>query len=323
MDVIIESHIPFIAGELERRNHRVIYLPPEEITAQTVKNADALIIRTRTRADHALLHGSRVRHVATATIGTDHIDMTYCRNNGIAVSNAPGCNAPAVAQYVISSLAAIVGPERLPGMTLGIVGVGNVGRTVERWARGIGMNLMLCDPPRAKAEGIGNFVSINDIAECADAITFHTPLDRTTRHLCDWRLLSACRRQPVVINAARGSVADNGALIAALHDRRIRAVAIDCWEGEPAIDPILLSLSAVATPHIAGYSIEGKMRASAMAAKAIDPEINMSIPPAAISPALDAILASYSPAADTMALRAAPQNFEALRNNYNYRNEPN
>ncbi|MDE5959698.1 MAG: erythronate-4-phosphate dehydrogenase, partial [Muribaculaceae bacterium] len=107
MDVIIESHIPFIAGELERRNHRVTYLPPEAITAQTVKNADALIIRTRTRADHALLHGSRVRHVATATIGTDHIDMTYCRDHGIAVSNAPGCNAPAVAQYVISSLAAI------------------------------------------------------------------------------------------------------------------------------------------------------------------------------------------------------------------------
>lgn len=322
MDVIIESHIPFIAGVLESRGHRVTYLPPEAITPQSVKNADALIIRTRTRADRTLLQNSQVRHIATATIGTDHIDMSYCRDHGITVSNAPGCNAPAVAQYVIASLAAVAGAEHLRGMCLGIVGVGHVGQIVERWAHGIGMNLLLCDPPRAKNECADNFVDIEHIAAHADAITFHTPLDATTRHLCDRQLLQACRRKPIIINAARGAVTDTDALVDAIDSGMISAAVIDCWEGEPAIDNRLLHRAAVATPHIAGYSFEGKLRASAMAARAIDQGIALDIPPVAETPAMQAILDSYSPMPDTKALRADPDAFESLRNNYSYRHEP-
>lgn len=322
MDIIIESHIPFIKGKLEARGHRVSYLAPEGFDADAVRDADALIIRTRTRADARLLDGSRVKHVVTATIGTDHIDQDYCRSHGIAVSNAPGCNAPAVAQYVIASLAEIAGADSLPEMTLGIVGVGHVGKIVERWARGIGMKVMLCDPPRALAEGAEGFSTLDEIAAGADAVTFHTPLDATTRHLCSAEFLGKCLRKPIIINAARGAVTDTAALLDALLTGRISDVAIDCWEGEPAISRELLDSAAVATPHIAGYSAEGKLRASAMAARAIDPAVEMEMPPVSEAPTLAAILASYSPAADTAALRGNPAAFEALRNNYAYRKEP-
>lgn len=311
MDIIVENHIPFIQGRLEAAGHRVAYLPPEAITPEAVKNADALIVRTRTRCDSQLLDGSKVSHVATATIGTDHIDLDYCRAHSIRVSNAPGCNAPGVAQYVLSTIAAL----RPDAHTIGIVGVGHVGSIVNRWARANGFRTLLCDPP------LGLNEPLDQLAAQADVITFHTPLDSSTRHMVNARFLSQCTRQPLIINAARGPVVDTPALIEAIESGRVDA-AIDCWEGEPEISHRLLELARVATPHVAGYSLEGKQRATAMVLHAVDPTLAIDLPPVAEAPSLAAIAASYDPLADTAALRANPGAFEALRNGYSYRSEP-
>ncbi len=311
MRIVIESHIPFIQGKLESAGHSVVYLPPEEITTDAIRNADALIIRTRTRCNATLLDGTAVRHIATATIGTDHIDLDYCRCNQIRVDNAPGCNAPAVAQYVLSTIAAV----RPDAKTIGIVGVGHVGSIVDRWARANGFKTLLCDPP------LGLNTPLETLAAEADVITFHTPLDSTTRHIADAEFFSKCAKKPLIINAARGAIVDTPALVEAIEQGRVTA-AIDCWEGEPEISARLLELAAVATPHIAGYSLEGKQRATAMAIRAIDPSIAVELPPVAKAPSLAAIAASYAPLADTAALRANPEAFEALRNTYSFRPEP-
>jgi erythronate-4-phosphate dehydrogenase len=318
MHIIIESHIPFIQGKVESVGHTAEYFAPEDITPQAVKEADALIVRTRTRCNADLLDGSRVKKIATATIGTDHIDLDYCRSHGIEVHNAPGCNAPAVAQYVLASIAELCAP----GVNIGIVGVGHVGSIVERWAIANGFGVLRCDPPRAAAEGSEGFVTLDEIARRADVVTFHTPLDSTTRHMADAAFFSSLARRPVVINAARGAIVNTTALIQALGSGKVANAVIDCWEGEPNISAELLKLAKIATPHIAGYSAEGKMRATAMALHAIDSRISMALPPVADAPTLAAISASYSPLADTAALRSAPEQFEQLRNQYSYRAEP-
>lgn len=312
MKIVVESHIPFISGILETAGHNVVYLPPEAITPDAVKESDALIVRTRTRCDAALLDGSKVKHIATATIGTDHIDLSYCEQCGIKVSNAPGCNAPAVAQYVLSTIAALR-PNR---PVIGIVGVGHVGSIVARWAAANGFPTMLCDPP------LGLPATLDELAAKADVITFHTPLDSTTFHIADKRFFASCKRKPLIINAARGAVVNTADLIEALHNGSVSDAAIDCWENEPEINRELLNLAKVATPHIAGYSVQGKRRATAMAVKAVDPTIDLPIDPVADAPSLAEITTSYNPLIDTEKLRNSPTAFEELRNHYDYRSEP-
>lgn len=313
MRIIIESHIPFIRGIAESAGHEVEYLAPEDFTPEKIKNADALIIRTRTKCNAALLDGSDVKIIATATIGTDHIDLDYCRRKGIAVHNAPGCNAPAVAQYVLS----VIGHLRPQCRCLGIVGVGHVGSIVHKWASTNGIKTLLCDPPRALKEGTADFVTLAEIARHCDVITFHVPLDPSTRHIIDSEFLASVSPDALIINAARGPVADTEALLSAP-----QSLAIDCWEGEPEINIGLLNKAAVATPHIAGYSLEGKQRATAMALNAVDPAINLPVAAHTASPSMSEIMASYNPMADTAALKSAPRAFESLRNNYPYRPEP-
>lgn len=330
MKTIVEANIPFIRGLLEPFTD-VCYLAPEQITPEAVRQADALITRTRTRCDSALLDGSQCRFIATATIGTDHIDVAYCADRGITVANAPGCNAPAVAQYVLATIL-----SRYPdpaGLTVGVVGVGHVGSIVARWAEGLGCRVMPCDPPRAHAEGSGRFVSLDAIAAEADVITFHTPMTRIGRwptyHMADRAFFASLRHRPLVINSARGPVADTAALLSALEAGTVGDAAIDCWENEPDISRSLLERAFVATPHIAGYSLEGKKRATQMAVDAFCrhfgfPAVTMADPaPAGCpdAPSADAILASYTPAADTRALKADPSAFEALRNGYSLRHE--
>lgn len=312
MKVVVESYIPFIRGRLEDAGHTVTYLPPERITPEAVREADALIIRTRTRCDAALLDGSRVRVIATATIGADHIDADYCRRRGIVVRNAPGCNAPAVAQYVLSSVNAL----GIRNGTIGIVGVGHVGSIVDRWARANGFRTLLCDPP------LGLHTPLATLASEADVITFHTPLDSSTRHIADASFFAGCRRKPVIINAARGAIVDTPALINALREGYVSAAVIDCWEGEPAIDRTLLELADIATPHIAGYSLQGKRRATALALQAVDSSVDVELDPVAVAPSVSAIASTYSPRADTLALKSNPSAFESLRNTYAYRPEP-
>ena len=333
--VIVERNVPFLEELATQAD--VEYLPYADITADAVREADALVVRTRNRCDSSLLEGSKVSLVATATIGTDHIDLPWCAAHGIEVANAPGSNAPAVAQYVFSSLARVVN-RPLASYRLGIVGVGHVGSIIESWARAMGMRVMLCDPPRQQAEGGDQWHSLVDLAREADIITFHTPLTKEspypTLHLADETFFNSLRRAPIIVNSARGAVVDNAAWVEALKAGLCGPAIVDCWENEPNLNPELLSLASIATPHIAGYSFEGKQRASQMALDALCRHFNLPAMKvsgkAPISPATSITVASalkgYNPEVDTASLRAAfasdgPKAFERLRNEYNLRPE--
>ena len=332
MRIIVDSHIPNIRECIEPRAE-VLYLEPEEITRDAVRDADALIVRTRTRCDAALLDGSRVRFIGSATIGTDHIDLDYCSAHGIAVRNAPGCNAPAVAQWVFCAIHAWMyarGIATAEGLTLGIVGVGHIGSIVARWGRELGFTILLNDPPREKRDGSFDdiFSPLEELQRCCDIITFHTPLTHggqwPTWHLCDQAFLDGLARCCLLLNAARGPITDNTALLGWPGE-----IALDCWENEPDISRGLLDKAIVATPHIAGYSREGKQRGTAMMLEALNDFYGWEIPiPEIAAPAtgasdvtLTGIAASYDIAADTARLKATPEDFEAQRNLYPHRLE--
>lgn len=332
MKIIVEANIPYIKGLLETFGE-VIYLPAKAIDATAVKDSDALFVRTRTRCDSTLLAGSRVKFVATATIGTDHIDLDYCRKAGIEVCNAPGCNAPAVAQYVFSVIGHYMNGSPVKGMTLGVVGVGHVGSIIARWGERLGMKVLRCDPPRQQREG-GDFASLNDIAAESDFITFHTPLttegENPTFHLADKDFFKAVRSCRMLINSARGGVVDETALKAALDEGSVMAAAIDCWEHEPAIDTSLFDRLFAGTPHIAGYSKEGKMRATTMALEGFERHFSVTVAgkPTVEAPLLGAdinsigeAMSSYNPLDDTARLASDLTAFESLRNNYDLRDE--
>ena len=264
MQVIIDKGIPFFEGvfppEIE-----VLHLSPEEITSLSVQNADALIVRTRTNINRDLLQGSRVRFVATATIGFDHIDQDYCREAGIHWISCPGCNAQAVCDYVEEAISSMKSGKT--DLTIGIIGYGHVGKLVVKMAQRRGYRVLLSDPPL----GIG--ISLEELAPQCDVLTFHTPLthdgNHPTFHLCNAHILSLCKPDALIINAARGGVIDEQALIAQLSAVNCQlSTAIDCWENEPHLNHQLLQLANLASFHIAGYSIEGKMRASEMCLEA-------------------------------------------------------
>jgi erythronate-4-phosphate dehydrogenase len=331
LNIIIENKIPFIQGILDEVAN-VQYLPNEQITPEAVKDVDALIVRTRTHCNAELLEGSRCSFIATATIGMDHIDLDYCRAHGITAVNAPGCNAPAVAQYVMASLAQVIN-RPIDQYTIGIVGVGHVGSIVANWARSLDMKVLLCDPPRARREGGEGFVTLEEIAAKADIITFHTPLTRSgedaTYHLADEKFFQSLRFAPIIINSSRGEVVDNRALVKALDDGMVLKAVVDTWENEPKLLPELLQRASISTPHIAGYSREGKIRASVAAVEAICSHFNLSgigftyqVPKSAPgSVKWASVVRSYNPMEDTLVLKSHPEQFERLRNEYDYRQE--
>lgn len=322
--VIVESHIPYIHGLLEPFAE-VSYIEAEDITPEKVRDADALIVRTTVRCNEALLKGSKVRFIASATIGLDHIDQEYCQNHGIKVANAPGCNADAVAQWVFASLKHL--QNRLPKKpVLGIVGVGNIGSLVDSWAKNLGIPTLLCDPPREVA-GESGFVSLETIAQQADVITFHTPLTKhgpyPTYHLCNKEFIDLLAKKPVIFNASRGAVADNAALLEGVVEGKIAALAIDVWEGEPNISQPLLPKVSIATPHIAGYSLNGKIRASDAVINAIVNHFGWHLKPLNRAPKIKRSVQwdeiDYDIKNDDTLLRAAPQNFTRLRDAYTLR----
>ena len=332
MRIVVDSHIPHIRGLIEPRAD-VLYLEPGDINREVVRDVDALIVRTRTRCDAALLDGSRVRFIGSATIGTDHIDLDYCASRGITVRNAPGCNAPAVAQWVFCAIAAWMryqGITHTQGLTLGVVGVGHIGSIVARWAAQLGFTVLLNDPPREKRDGSFDviFEPLETLQRRCDIITFHTPITREgswpTWHLCDQAFLDDLTRCRLILNAARGPITDNAALLG-WHGN----VALDCWEHEPDISSALLDKAIVATPHIAGYSREGKQRGTAMMLQALNEYFGWDIRiPTVTSPAtgaaqvtLDGIAASYDIMADTARLKTSPATFESQRNHYPHRPE--
>ena len=329
MKVVIDRAIPYIEGIIERYAE-VSYLPSEEITAASVHNADALIIRTRTKCNKTLLENSSVRFIATATIGTDHIDMEYCKNRGIEIYSAQGCNARGVLQWVSAALRHIaMHDNRCPkDYTLGVVGVGNVGSLVSQYARHWGFRVMECDPPRQEREG-GEFYSIEDIARNCDIITLHTPLDTTTKHLINNNLIYSMRPDATIINASRGGVVDNRAVLNSGH-----RYIFDVWEDEPNIPLEILNNATLATPHIAGYSAQGKANATAAVVAAAAQHFALPLEgwyPSQVKPALrqpiswnemcQSIVQYCNLEAQSAELKSRPEAFESLRNNYSYREE--
>ena len=349
MKIVIDDRIPFIRGAFEPFAE-VLYLPGKEISPVAVRDADALVTRTRTICGRGLLAGSSVKVIATATIGYDHIDTLWCEGNGIVWSNAPGCNSGSVCQYVASVLVSLARRHslKLSEMTLGVVGVGNVGGKVAAMAEALGMRVLLNDPPRERREGPGRFVSLDALVAESDVVTLHVPLqmagEDATFHLFDDGRLSAMRSGQFLINSSRGPVVDNAALKEALASGLIGGAVLDVWENEPDIDRELMRMLEFSTPHIAGYSADGKANGTAMSVHTVARILDLPLlgwtPECIPAPACpldfsidaagktladvlsEAVLHTYDVESDSAALRAAPEDFEKLRGYYPVRREP-
>lgn len=339
MKIIADRFIPFLQGRLEPFAD-VEYIHPDSFTPHAVRDADALLIRTRTKCNAELLTGSKVQMIATATIGMDQFDLPWCARSGIATYNSPGCNAPAVAQYVWSSLLHIgIDPT---SCTIGVVGHGSVGSIVADWGRKLGAKVLVCDPPKAATALLYESIPLRELAAGCDIITLHTPLTRSgkyaTYHMIESDVLSAMKPGAILINAARGPVVDSQAVATAASKKGLRLIT-DCWEGEPSdLHPQILRLSQIATPHIAGYSLQGKQRATRMVCESVARHFHLPLAdtpskegikvwdlPAPYTPwpsinATD-IYNSYDPVSETLRLKADPTCFEAWRDSYDYRDE--
>ncbi|MCR4824739.1 MAG: 4-phosphoerythronate dehydrogenase PdxB [Bacteroidales bacterium] len=349
MKIVCDDKIPFLRGVLEPFAE-VVYLPGKQTTPDVVRDADAIITRTRTKCKAELLEGSRVKVIATATIGFDHIDTAWCESHGILWRNAPGCNSWSVKQYIASVLVSLARRHGLDlsAMTLGVVGVGNVGSKVAEVASLLGMKVLLNDPPRARAEGPAGFVSLDELMERSDIVTLHVPLTRegedATWHLFDAARIGRLRKDQFLFNSSRGPVVDNAALKAALKAGSLRGAVLDVWENEPDIDRELMGLLEYSTPHIAGYSADGKANGTTMSVRTVASVLGLPLtawtasgvpaPAQPLSFCIDAagksdaqvlseaILHTYDVQRDTDALRAAPDQFEKLRGDYPVRREP-
>lgn len=281
MKIVIDDKIPFIHGVFEPFAD-VSYLPGITITRHDLMDADALIVRTRTQCNEKLLKGTAVKFIATATIGFDHIDTKWCEEQGITWTNAPGCNSGSVFQYVASALVCLASKYNfnLAERTMGVIGVGNVGKKIVRLAEHFGMQVLLNDPPRARKEGVCGFISLEGILRECDIITCHVPLiiegEDKTYHLFDEKLLSKVNKGTILINSSRGEVVDNAALKSSLlNSSHLMASVLDVWENEPEIDKELLAKVDITTPHIAGYSADGKVNGTAMSVQAVSRFFNL------------------------------------------------
>ncbi|CDM41102.1 4-phosphoerythronate dehydrogenase PdxB [Ectopseudomonas oleovorans] len=263
MHLVADENIPLL-DEFFAAFGSIRRLPGRAITAADVRDADLLLVRSVTQVNRALLEGSRVRFVGTCTIGTDHLDLDYFAEVGIVWSSAPGCNARGVVDYVLGSVLTLAEREGVDpaARVYGVVGAGQVGGRLVNLLRGLGWQVRVCDPPRQAAEG-GDFDSLEQIIDECDVISLHTPLDASTRHLFDTTRLAALKPGTWLINASRGAVVDNAALRSLLPQRPDLKVVLDVWEGEPQADVELAALCQLATPHIAGYSLDGKLRGTA------------------------------------------------------------
>ncbi|MDR0572805.1 MAG: 4-phosphoerythronate dehydrogenase [Tannerella sp.] len=267
LKIIADDKIPFLKGVMEPYTD-IIYLPGAKISAEDVRDADAIFTRTRTRCDESLLKNSRVKLIATATIGYDHIDTDYCDAAGIRWVNAPGCNSWSVQQYMTAAIATWVHKQNLKfsGLTLGVIGVGNVGSKVVRAAGALGMRVLLNDPPRADREGTEAFTPLDKLLAESDIVTCHTLLTKEapypTYHLASGEFYNRMKDGAVFINTSRGSAVDSEALKHAVKTK-LSGYILDVWEGEPFPEVSLLADAFIGTPHIAGYSSDGKANGTA------------------------------------------------------------
>lgn len=347
MKVVADDKIPFLRGVLEPFTD-VVYKPGQEICRDDLIDAQALITRTRTRCDKKLLEGTGIKFIATATIGYDHIDTEYCRANGIEWTNAPGCNSGSVYQYIASVLCTLSGKYSLDfsAMSLGVIGVGNVGRKVVRLGELLGAQVYLNDPPKQRELGTCGFISLDGIIRESNIITVHVPLNLEgsdkTYHLVNEAFLKKLNPETILINSSRGEVVDTHALKKALKEGWIKAAVLDVWENEPSIDLELLSMVELATPHIAGYSTDGKANGTAMSVQALSKKFNLPLtrwqPEDIPEPDnnkividcsgksnrelfMEAILHTYNVRNDDERLRSSVATFEKQRGNYPLRRE--
>ena len=347
MKIIIDDKIPYIRGAFEDVAE-VIYLPGSKTTAEIAKNADAIVTRTRTICNEKLLAGSSVKFIATATIGYDHIDTDYCDAAGIKWTNAPGCNSKSVEQYIASALMVLaeIKKLKLKDLCIGIVGVGNVGSKVAKICETFGMKVLLNDPPRERAEGSDKFVSLETIKNEADIISLHVPLnikgEDATFHMGNESFFSALKKRPVLINSCRGEVIETDAVKKALKTKQLSSFVCDCWENEPDLDLELLEMTEIATPHIAGYSKDGKAKGTLMSVLAISDFFGLGLNNWQLSgvelptnPIIEidgegmneqevfskAILHTYDIRHDDKLLRLSPEHFEQQRGDYPTRRE--
>lgn len=347
--LVADQSLPYLAGLLDAVAD-VTYLPSQEISRERLieEKTEGLLIRSVTHCNQNLLEGTMIRSIATATAGFDHIDRDYCSSHGIPWRNSPGCNARSVAHWVMGVLAerALHLKRPLAQETLAIIGVGHVGSNVQQMAEALGVKTLLVDPPRAEQEGGRGFSTLEEVAHKATIITFHTPLTKEgkhpTYHLLGEDFLHQCRKKPLILNAARGAIADSDALLQALNSERIEGFYLDCWEGEPNIRLDVLARAERATPHIAGFSADGKARGTRMAVETTLEHFGLNsslIPfdqitlPTPENATIDlSLIGSLRPEwvlAHTMkalsqielALRQTPDQFESLRVHYNYPRE--
>jgi erythronate-4-phosphate dehydrogenase len=345
--IVADHKIPFLKGALEDKAE-IIYLPGARISKKDLLDADGLIIRTRTRCDRTLLEGTRVSFIASATIGYDHIDTAWCDSSGIRWTNAPGCNSSSVQQYLVSTLLYLADKRGLDlkKLTMGVIGVGNVGEKVRKAGEALGMKVLLNDPPRARKEGPEGFVSLDTLLEEAQILSLHVPLNRggedNTFHLVDRDFLASCQRDCILINTSRGAVVDEAALKDGIRNSKLSDVILDVFEREPLLDRGLLELLSLATPHIAGYSLDGKANGTAMSVQALSRHFALGIDdweagdlPLPVKAELhadasqeeetgllwDLYRQTYDVSSDDHRLRSKPESFEQQRGDYPFRRE--
>lgn len=346
MKIVADDKIPNLKGVFEPYA-KVVYKPGKDIVKSDVQDADVLIVRTRTKCNEGLLKGTKVKMVATATIGTDHMDLAWLESAGIKWCNAPGCNSGSVRQYIASLLSHLILGGTVPSeTTVGIVGVGMVGSKIETLAKTLGFKVLLNDPPRQRREGGTGFCDLPELLRNSDIVTFHTPLNRDGRdisfHLLNGDTLSQLKEGAIVINSSRGEVTDTQTMLEGLEKGKISRLALDVWENEPNIDPALHQKVWIGTPHIAGYSVDGKANGTIMTVHAIAEEFglpltqwqpeSLAMPPYPLIKlagsneepyitAARAILSSYNILDDDARLRAKPDEFEKQRGAYPLRRE--
>ncbi|MDR1813701.1 MAG: 4-phosphoerythronate dehydrogenase [Tannerella sp.] len=366
--IIADDKIPFLKGALENYAD-IVYLPGAKTTAADVKDADVIFTRTRTKCDEKLLGGSHVKLIATATIGYDHIDTEYCDKMGIRWVNAPGCNSYSVQQYITAALATLVYERGLKfrDLTIGIIGVGNVGSKVMKAAEALGIRVLLNDPPKELAyNGLDCFVPRNDeryietpfgerkvvsldkLLTESDIVTCHVPLTKEepymTFHLANDGFFAKMKDNAVFINSSRGAVTDTEALRKAINSGKLSAFILDVWETEPTPDPELLAKAFISTPHIAGYSSDGKANGTAACIREFANYFNINelknwypseipSPPMPLTIAIngagkskeqiiyEAVTHTYPITEDSNRLKISPEAFEKQRGDYWIRRE--
>ncbi len=346
MLIVADDKIPFLKGVLEP-HAEVVYLPGAAIGSDDLKNADGLIVRTRTKVNQSLLEGSKVRAVVSATIGTDHMDLAWLEENNIAWANAPGCNSGSVKQYLSSVFATLeMNYFPLRGKTLGIVGVGKVGSKVAKVGAAFGMKVLLNDPPRAEHESDFPNVDLNVLLQMSDVVTFHVPLIRegeyATEYLLNDTTLLMMKRGSVLINSSRGEVVEQRVLMRGISSGLIERAILDVWENEPDISQEMQERLMIGTPHIAGYSVDGKANGTAAAVRFMSHQFGFGLEnwqPSGLPEVGDmflsvndeddrlnvklakAVFSTYDVTSDSLRLKEHPDNFETLRGSYPVRRE--